>query len=114
MGTLLAGMIAAESGWRVQHLGADLPAPAIVRGMSETGAVALALSVVREMPELLGELRLIRDKLPGSVAIFVGGEGSRAHQAEIVSAGCVWLPELATLSTHLREIRTRGQKQGGR
>ncbi len=106
MGALISGVVAAEQGWRVEYLGPDLPAADIARAAAETNARAVALSVVREIAAdaLLAELMILRDALPGGVAILVGGRAAVAHRKKLGKAGALWLPEMASLRRELSRL----------
>jgi MerR family transcriptional regulator, light-induced transcriptional regulator len=107
MGAMLTGVVAAEEGWRVEYLGPDLPAEDIARAVAATGARALALSVVHETPaeQFLGELRELRDLVPGEVTIVVGGRAADEHGEDLTRAGVVWLRDLGSLRGQLRSLR---------
>jgi DNA-binding transcriptional MerR regulator/methylmalonyl-CoA mutase cobalamin-binding subunit len=109
-GALLAGLVAAEEGWRVTYLGPDLRPRDIAIAMEARGADVLLLSVVLDegsaaWTEGLDELR---DARAGDAVILVGGEGAAPHRVEIERAGGRWLPDLEALRAALREIRPSG------
>lgn len=76
-GALSIAALAAVSGWNVIYLGADLPAADIAGAASSAGAalVALSLTQVGDRRRLIDELRALRELLPASVAMWVGGNG---------------------------------------
>lgn len=80
LGALLAAVSAAAAGWRVEFLGADLPAGEIAAAVKRFGARAIALSVV--LPTRDGraaeEARMLRRLIGPEVAIFAGGKGVSA------------------------------------
>jgi MerR family transcriptional regulator, light-induced transcriptional regulator len=108
MGAMLTGVVAAEEGWRVEYLGPDLPASDIARAAIATGARAVALSVVKRTTaaHLLGELRQLREQIPGSVAILVGGRASDEHGEELARSGMIWLRELGAMRAELRLLNS--------
>jgi DNA-binding transcriptional MerR regulator/methylmalonyl-CoA mutase cobalamin-binding subunit len=77
-GALLAGIVAADSGWRVAYLGPDLPAAEVARATLGLGASAVALSALRTGTEeaVAEEIRALRAAVPESVPVFVGGPGA--------------------------------------
>lgn len=77
-GALLAGIVAADSGWRVAYLGPDLPAAEFARAAEGLGASAIALSALRTGSEELvaDEVGTLRKTVPEDVSIFVGGPGA--------------------------------------
>jgi DNA-binding transcriptional MerR regulator len=73
-GALLVTVTAASEGWRIMHLGTDLPAEEIVNAALARRADVLALSGIHPVdPRLSEELQAIRDGLPASVRIVIGG-----------------------------------------
>lgn len=109
-GAVLAGVVAAEEGWRVTYLGPDLPAGDIAAALDARGAGVLMLSAVVEdrgspLPEVLRE---IRDAAGRPVRILVGGRGAERHREAIERDGDRWLPDLSALRIVLREIHPAG------
>jgi MerR family transcriptional regulator, light-induced transcriptional regulator len=99
-GALLAGVAAAEAGWRVIYLGPDLPAEEIVRLAGRSGARAVALSVLRPAaePDPMSELARIRELLPVGVPMYVGGPLASGE----IPGGVVWLESVSALTHELR------------
>ena len=66
IGAVLVGAAAAVEGWNVLHLGADLPATAIVEAARSADARVVAVSIVyvENREALLEELRTLRAALP--------------------------------------------------
>ncbi len=79
MGALLAAAAAESAGWEAIYLGPNLPADEIAQASVWTGARAVALSAVftPEQESLEAEIRDIRERLPPSVTLMLGGRGSR-------------------------------------
>lgn len=79
-GAMLAGVIAADAGWRVLYLGPSLPAEEIAVAAERSGAAVVALSVVDGVDvdgERAGrELARLRDRLPPGVLLVAGGRRS--------------------------------------
>lgn len=75
LGALMAALAAASQGWKVVYLGPDLPADEIAAAAEQTGAEAIALSIMclEADPRLRGELLRLRRHLPDAV-IFAGGD----------------------------------------
>jgi MerR family transcriptional regulator, light-induced transcriptional regulator len=99
-GAMMAGIVAALAGWRVTHLGADLPADAIAHGVARAGARTLALSLVHEPNERPGdwsrEMAHVRESLGTDVEIVLGGAAADAAER----AGAPWLAGV----THLHGL----------
>jgi len=75
LGALIAGVVAASSGWKVIYLGSNLPAEEISAVVGHLNAKVVALSIVypNDDPVLPRELRKIRQSLPPGVSIVAGG-----------------------------------------
>jgi MerR family transcriptional regulator, light-induced transcriptional regulator len=106
MGAMLTGVVAAEEGWRVEYLGPDLPAADIARAVAAAGASAVALSMIHEEAEegLVAEVRDLRGRIPGSVALLVGGRAADEHGEQLTRAGALWLRDLGALRRQLRTL----------
>ena len=90
-GALLAGVIAAYEGWRVRFLGPDLPADDIAQAAQKLGAQMVALSAVHPRLDARGvqEVLKIRELLPRSIDVVIGGAGAASHEEEWEKAGIV-------------------------
>ena len=88
-GALLAGVIAAYQGWRVRFLGPDLPAEDIAAAAKQLDASMVALSAVHPRLDSRGvqEVKKVRELLPESVEVVVGGAGATAYGDEWEEAG---------------------------
>jgi DNA-binding transcriptional MerR regulator/methylmalonyl-CoA mutase cobalamin-binding subunit len=105
-GALFAAAVAATEGWRVTYLGADLPATDIAMAVRETGADAVALSIVfphgsEEIEEELKELRLA---LPPAVSILVGGAAVPSYKKVLDQIEAVQLADMDELRGALADI----------
>jgi MerR family transcriptional regulator, light-induced transcriptional regulator len=108
-GAMLAAVVAAEDGWRVAHLGPDLPYTSVAAAARLTGARIVALGVVCELdPEAwIGEARALRRALPDDVVLVIGGAGIRGHERSLEAAGIVVLTDLELFRATLRTMRGR-------
>ncbi|MBT8488655.1 MAG: MerR family transcriptional regulator [Gemmatimonadetes bacterium] len=88
-GALLAGVIAAYEGWRIRFLGPDLPADDIARAAKKLNAKMVALSAVHPRLDARGvqEVLEIRNLLPPSVKVVIGGAGAAPHGDDWDRAG---------------------------
>ena len=107
LGALMAAASAAAEGWRVTYLGPDLPAEEIAAACRETGARALALSIVYppDDPALPDELRRLRRLLPPDVAVLAGGRAAAAYTAVLAEIGARRIDDLASFRRELEELR---------
>jgi MerR family transcriptional regulator, light-induced transcriptional regulator len=112
LGALLASIAAAEEGWRVTYLGADLPAEDIAAAARMRGARAVLLSVLAaaEGPALLAAVRLL-GAAPGAPRVFVGGAGARPLAGALEEAGATWLAGLDELREALGEFHGEGTER---
>ncbi|HEY0037997.1 MAG TPA: cobalamin-dependent protein, partial [Longimicrobium sp.] len=109
-GALLAAVAAAQEGWRVTYLGADLPAADIATAVQVRGARVVLLSAVLEddADALHMEVREILAAVGGSVTLFVGGPGAQAAAGPLREAGALPLPDLDELRAALNDLHPGG------
>jgi methanogenic corrinoid protein MtbC1 len=91
LGAMAAAIAAASAGWRVRYLGPDLPAVEMARAVTESGANALALSLVYPSGEPLvnAELRALRPSVPAEVRILVGGAAADSYSSALDEIGAI-------------------------
>jgi methanogenic corrinoid protein MtbC1 len=77
-GILMASVVFSLSGWRIVYLGTDTPIEQIAALASETRIAAVAIGVSPTANGAPAELRTLRQRLPRTVALLVGGEGAKA------------------------------------
>lgn len=104
LGAMLAATVAAGNGWRVAYLGPNLPADELARAVRHARADALALSIVypTDDGELPAELRRLRNDLPPTTAIVIGGAGASHYTDVLTEIGASRLPSLAGMRQWLR------------
>jgi len=104
MGALLAAGSAAAEGWRALYLGPDLPAKEIAFAAVQVGAQVVALSLLN--PTLARryseEIREVRQALPDSTRIVIGGAPEVLNQLGGSGDGVEFLGSLAKLREELR------------
>jgi MerR family transcriptional regulator, light-induced transcriptional regulator len=110
IGALLAAAAAASEGWRVIYLGADLPAEDIAAAAISTNARAVGLSVVyvEDRSHVAAEIRALRERLPASVPLLVGGMAAAALARDTRDADVVYVSDLGTLRSSLRRWKAAG------
>ncbi len=104
LGAMLAGVVAADSGWRTLYFGPDLPVGDIAHAAETTGADAVALSMVyrADAPSVESDLRELRSRLPGGVFLFVGGPGVSPQRERLAELGVDCLADLTALRIALQ------------
>jgi DNA-binding transcriptional MerR regulator/methylmalonyl-CoA mutase cobalamin-binding subunit len=104
IGALLAAATAAAEGWRVIYLGPSLPAQEIAAAAKATRARAVGVSVVlaESRRTLAAELSALREALPPSVPLLVGGAGARDVAVESEAGETLRLKDLEELRAALR------------
>ncbi len=106
LGALMVAVSAAAEGWGVTYLGPDLPVAELLSAATQTGARAVAVSVVypSDHPSLLAALRQIRAGLPERVPLLVGGAAAPAIRAHAEAAGAVVMDSLPEFRTLLQRL----------
>jgi methylmalonyl-CoA mutase cobalamin-binding subunit len=112
LGALLVGAAAANLGWRVTYLGAGLPAAEIAGATKQSGARAVALSLVypEDGPQLAAELVRLRGSLPAGVPLLVGGRAMPAYAAALNKIKAIKIKDLAHLGETLDALRAPSRK----
>ena len=104
VGALLAAAAAAAEGWRVIYLGASLPASEIAAAAVASGASAVGVSIIlAESPtRVAAQLGELRERLPASVPLLVGGAGARAVPLDATRGPVLRVGDLDELRAALR------------
>lgn len=102
LGAMLAAVAAAQEGWRVILLGADVPAGEIAAAAGRHGARVVGLSVVAPLDRRATRavLRSLREALEPRVALLVGG--ARVAELEPLGDGVTQVRDLAHWRSLLR------------
>jgi DNA-binding transcriptional MerR regulator/methylmalonyl-CoA mutase cobalamin-binding subunit len=106
LGALMVAISAAVEGWSVTYLGPDLPVEDLLGAIGQTGADAVALSIVHadDEPGVLGVVREIRARLPARVALLVGGAGAPRVHARLGASDVHLIDSLADLRPALERL----------
>jgi len=106
IGAVLAAAAAAAEGWRVIYLGADLPAHDIADSAIRTGANVVGLSIVfvPDPRRVADEISALRDALPVSIPLLIGGGASAQFSPASARDGVRVLSSLGDLRQALREM----------
>lgn len=108
-GAMMAGAIAAVSGWRVLYLGPNLPATEIAKLAREANARAVLLSVVNPQPtrSLRDEFIALRSTVGKRMPIIVGGTSATDHRLTMARSSIDHADNRASLVSTLDRIRAR-------
>ena len=111
IGAMVAAALAGSEGWRVYYLGADLPAEEIADAAREVDARAVALSLVYAVngASTGDELRRLRDGLPDTVDVLVGGRGASGMEEAVGGTGLRVVPGFVEFGERLRELAVEGR-----
>jgi len=106
LGALAAAVAAAAEGWRVRYLGSSLPAGDLARAARETGAAAVALSLVYPLADsgTAAEIETLAAGLPGTVPLIVGGRAASSYGETLDRAGAIRLESFDDLVVYLRRL----------
>jgi len=107
LGALIAGVVAASSGWKVIYLGASLPAEEIGAVVSHLEAKVVALSIIYpgDDPHLKRELSKLHQILPSEVSVVVGGRAAKGYYNELDKMGAIMVSNTRQLRLELEAIR---------
>jgi DNA-binding transcriptional MerR regulator/methylmalonyl-CoA mutase cobalamin-binding subunit len=106
-GALMAAISAASDGWHDVYLGPNTPWQEIATVARDTNAraVALSLSYPGDNPEVRDELEKLRQYLPESIRIFVGGAGAATQRASLEDVGLSCVDSLEQFRAGLAALR---------
>jgi len=87
IGLQMVALLLASSGLRVLYLGTEIPPPELGRLARELGARAVAISVseAADGAAVRRHLTKLREALPRSAQVLVGGKGAPAGRTDIVT-----------------------------
>lgn len=105
LGALMAALIANQSGWQAVFLGGDLPTGEILHmaGYLKTRVVALSAVFPLADEAALGQVRELRQLLPGPVKLVMGGRAAADYGSRLEEIGVQVIGSLAAFETYLRE-----------
>jgi methanogenic corrinoid protein MtbC1 len=107
LGAMLVAAAAAQEGWRVVYLGANLPSAEIVAAAQEVQARAVALSLIAAQGhDVVAELRATAGGLPEGTSLLVGGRSAEQVTSETPMRSVRVLGDIAALRRALRAIRS--------
>ncbi len=113
-GALMAAISASAVGWRAIYLGPNIPAEDIARAVRQSGARAVALSIVypADDPRVGQEIVKLDRMLDDNVTLFIGGRAAVGYRDTIESIEAELMTDLGQFQNKLESIRiTRGVSQ---
>ena len=111
-GAMLAAAAAAEEGWRVVYLGANLPAPDLAEVAAKVDARAVALSIVYADEDTVRDhVTGILGALPAEVTLLVGGAAVQRDAESLRADGVRVVDDIMGLRLALRGITATGAAQ---
>jgi DNA-binding transcriptional MerR regulator/methylmalonyl-CoA mutase cobalamin-binding subunit len=107
LGALMAAVAAASEEWKVIYLGPNLPADEIAYAANQTGARAVALSIVYPSDDvrLPDELRRLRAQMPQRAALITGGSGSSGYDRTLAEIHAIRAQNLDEFRLQLQKLR---------
>lgn len=107
LGAMLVAAAAAQEGWRVVYLGANLPAADITNAARQVRARAVALSLVAARGnDVVAELRGTAHGLAEGTSLILGGRTAEHVAREARASGVRVLSDITALRRALRAIRS--------
>jgi methanogenic corrinoid protein MtbC1 len=113
LGLQMVGLLLASAGLRVVYLGTEIPPLELARVARELGArvVALSISIAMDGQAARRHVARLREALPRSVLLLLGGQGAPAVRGETDTPGDFaglnrWARDLQTAS-HVPQAGTR-------
>jgi DNA-binding transcriptional MerR regulator/methylmalonyl-CoA mutase cobalamin-binding subunit len=105
LGALLIAGVAADLGWRVIYLGADLPAEEIAAAVESSGSGVILLSLVYPVadPRVVEEVRRLRNLVGREVLMVAGGRAAPGSADELATSGVKIVRDLEELGRLLED-----------
>jgi methanogenic corrinoid protein MtbC1 len=115
LGAMIVAAAAANNGWRVVYVGANLPAFELAGAVQISGAAVLVLSIVypEDDPKLQNELTHLGRLLPQETKLYVGGRAARAYFPDLKRSRAMVLSSLEELDRELDAARKASSLQPG-
>jgi DNA-binding transcriptional MerR regulator/methylmalonyl-CoA mutase cobalamin-binding subunit len=104
-GALLVANAAALEGWRVVYLGANTPLHeiSVVAKKQQARAVGLSATYMEDPGRLVAELSHLRQMLPDSCPIFIGGSAAGQRYEDLEKTGVQYVSDLQAFRAGLRD-----------
>lgn len=96
IGALIIALTAAENGWQPIYYGPNLPSEEIAAGVKQSGAQALAISIIYLLDQhpLVEELRKLRRYVGKALPLFVGGRAVEVHLQIIQEVNAKYISDI--------------------
>jgi len=96
IGALIIALTAAENGWQPIYYGPNLPSEEIAAGVKQSGARALAISIIYLLDQqpLVEELRKLRRYVGKALPLFVGGRAVEVHMQIIKEINARYISDI--------------------
>lgn len=109
IGALMVSLLACADGWNDMYLGPNLPAEDIVAAVVNSGARALALSIVYpgDDPRIEAEFAFLQRYLPANTSVFVGGRAAAHYSSAIDRINAGYYETLTEFRDGLEKARSR-------
>ncbi len=116
LGAAMVATEAANLGWRVVYLGANLPVAEIAGAAIQSDAAAVALSLVYPEDDtgLAAELLALRRLLPDSTKIVAGGRAALTYRSALLQIGASITGDLDELAEWLDASRRSSNRASDR
>jgi len=105
LGAMLVAASARDLGWKVTYLGPNMPIEEIAACAAARKARAVALSLVypEKCPAIQDKVRQLRQILPASTALIIGGRAAAGYQELLSDLSIHWAYSLNGLDRILTQ-----------
>ena len=108
-GILLSAMLAAAGGLDVVYLGVDLPGEEVVTAAKKTAPQAVIMGFIgaNGAADGMDDLRLIAERLPGQIELWIGGLRNESLAEEIRRTRALLIEDFDMLEQHMSRLGAR-------
>lgn len=107
LGALIVGVIAASAGWKVIHLGSNLPVEEIAAAADNLNTEVISLSIVypADDPQLNKDLKNLKRMLPSNISLIAGGRAVNGYKNTLDEIGVMIINNSKELGNVLESFR---------